>query len=144
MANTYTKIYIHLILIVKDKAPIVPKVHKSAVEEVLTNTLEKGKHKVLEINCMPDHTHILLVLHPAQHFEQLVDNLKDTSKAFIQIQPWMAFPFAWQVGFGAFSCSPSRVEVVANYVRKQEEHHRKKTFTEEYNELLENHRKIEE
>lgn len=136
MANTYTKIYIHLVLVVKGKAPLIPKVHKTTVGDNLTNTLVKGKNEVLEINCMPNHTHILFILHPTQNLERLIDDLKAVSKAFIQAESWMAFPFDWQVGFGAFSCSPSRVDVVANYVRQQEEHHRKKTFEEEYKELL--------
>ena len=92
MANTYTKIHIHLVLIVQGKAPLIPKVHKKAVGAVLTDILKKGKNEVLEINCMPDHTHILLILHPTQNLEQLVEELKTASQTFIQAAPWMTFP----------------------------------------------------
>ena len=136
MANTYSKLYIHLVLVVKGRDPSIPKKHKTAVQEIMADVIEQGKHQLIEINCMPDHTHILLILRPRQNLVQLVDAIKDASKTFVQSQPWMSFLFDWQDGFGAFSCSHSVVDIVAEYIRNQEEHHKKRSFREEYMDML--------
>ena len=81
---------------------------------------------------MPDHIHIFVGLHPAQSISKLVNDIKTSSTKFIKKQPWMPYAFEWQNGYGAFSYSKSSIDNVVNYILNQEEHHKKKTFKEEY------------
>lgn len=132
MATTYTKIYLHLILVVKGRKHLLPKAHKLEVQQVLTTILEKARHQMIAINCMPDHSHIFIEFKPYQQLPELVDQLKEGSENFVKQQDWMPFAFKWQDGFGVFTCSESEKEKIRQYVLNQEEHHRNKSFREEY------------
>ena len=85
---------------------------------------------------MPDHLHMFIGLHPGQSISKLVEEVKRTSQKFINSQKWMAFKFQWQRGYGAFSYSKSHTDSVVKYILNQPEHHKKKTFKEEYQEML--------
>ena len=86
---------------------------------------------------MPDHCHLFVGLHPAQSISDLAEEVKTAATKFIKKQPWMPFDFAWQKGFGAFSYSRSQLGTVIRYIENQQKHHAKKSFREEYVELLE-------
>jgi REP element-mobilizing transposase RayT len=85
---------------------------------------------------MPDHVHILVGLKPTIALSNLVRDIKSNSSKFINDQKWILGKFEWQHGFGAFSCSHSQLTKVINYIQNQEEHHKIKTFREEYVEFL--------
>ena len=85
---------------------------------------------------MPDHTHILLSFGPNHSLAEIVRALKANSSRFINEKKFVIGKFQWQEGYGAFSYSRSQVESVSNYINNQENHHKKKTFQEEYIELL--------
>jgi len=140
MANTYTQIRIQLVFATEGRNNMIPKNHKDQVEKYINGILEKRKHKLLAIYCMPDHIHILIGLHPEQSISQLVEQTKKISKRFINEQEWMPFDFQWQRGYGAFSYSKSQTDQVVTYILNQEEHHKSKTFKEEYLDML---RKVE-
>jgi putative transposase len=92
------------------------------------------KVMVLAIGAVPDHLHLLISLPPTQNLAKVVCDLKANSSK------WMnetGVPFSWQQGYGAFSVSPSRVDNVQRYIGNQSEHHRKRTFDEEFLDLLE-------
>lgn len=99
--------------------------------------IQKRKHKVISINGMPDHVHIFIGLHPAQSLSKLVEEVKTATTKFIKKQPWMLSDFAWQIGFGAFSYSRSHIDAVYKYIQNQVEHHRQKSFRDEYLAFLE-------
>lgn len=136
MANTYTQLYIQAVFSVKKREHLIPKAHKSQVERYMTGVIQERKHKLLAINCMPDHTHIFIGLHPDQSLSDLIQETKTAVTKFIKKQDWMPFNFSWQRGFGAFSYSRSHIDAVVKYVLNQEEHHRKRTFREEYLDML--------
>jgi len=136
MANTYTQIRIQLVFATEGRNNMIPKNHKDQVEKYINGILEKRKHKLLAIYCMPDHIHILIGLHPEQSISQLVEQTKKISKRFINEQEWMPFDFQWQRGYGAFSYSKSQTDQVVKYILNQEEHHKSKTFKEEYLDML--------
>jgi len=138
MANTYTQLYVQLIFAPKGRKKMIPKTHKEEVQKYITGIIqdERRKHKLLAINCMPDHIHIFVGLHPAQSISNLVSDIKTASTKFIKKQSWMPYAFEWQVGFGAFTYSKSHIDRVVKYILNQEEHHRKKTFKEEYLDFL--------
>ena len=83
-----------------------------------------------------NHVHILLGLNPVMSISDLVRDTKRSSALFINNKHWFPCQFQWQEGYGAFSNSKSQLNQVYSYIQNQEEHHRVKTFKEEYVELL--------
>ena len=136
MANTFTQLYIQLIFAVKGRQHLIPKQHKEQVQRYMTGVIQERKHKLFAINCMPDHTHIFIGLHPAQSIAKLVEETKTATTKFIKKQTWMPYAFSWQKGYGAFAYSRSQIDAVCKYVNNQEEHHRKRTFRAEYIDFL--------
>jgi len=136
MANTYRQLYVQLIFAVQGREHLIPKAHKKEVQRYITGTVQARKHKMIQINCMPDHTHLFIGLHPDQSISSLIEETKTAATKFIKQQDWMPYQFSWQRGFGAFSYAHSQISVVANYVENQEAHHRKRTFREEYLDFL--------
>lgn len=86
---------------------------------------------------MPDHTHMFTGLTPDISISDLVRDVKSMSSAFINDKKFVKGKFSWQHGFGAFSYSQSHIDKVVKYILNQEEHHKKRTFREEYFGLLE-------
>ena len=99
--------------------------------------IRNNNHKLLAINGMPDHVHILIGFRPTQSLSDLVQDIKGDSSKWIKQKGLVAGRFSWQEGFGAFSYSKSHVKNVINYIKNQEKHHSVKAFREEYLEFLE-------
>ncbi len=102
----------------------------------MTVIIQNNGHKVLSINSQPDHIHILIGFRPTQALSDLVEVVKTSSNVFINTNKLTPKYFAWQKGFGAFSYTKSHVPAVINYIRNQDEHHRKCLFREEYIDML--------
>lgn len=92
---------------------------------------------MLQLNSMPDHTHIFIGMRPHQSISELVQNVKSESSKWIKDQKLCKSRFAWQGGFGAFSYSKSHVQNVIRYIQNQEHHHKKQNFLDEYRDFLE-------
>ena len=135
MANSYTQLYIHLVFAVKGRASLITKGHREELHKYITGIIKNNDCKLLAINSMPDHIHILLSLHPKIAISDLVRDIKSNSSAFIKEKGWSSL-FAWQEGFGAFSYSHSQIGDVIRYIENQVEHHTKRGFQEEYKEFL--------
>jgi putative transposase len=95
------------------------------------------KQKVYAINGMPDHIHILLSIKPDVALSDIVRDIKANSSKWINDKKYVSGKFQWQEGFGAFTYSQSQLDNVIGYIEKQKEHHTKKSFQQEYEELLE-------
>ena len=144
MANTFTQLYIHIIFSTKGREKIFPKNYKDEIQKYITGIIQKRNHKFIVINNMPDHIHIFIGLNPGKAISDLVRDIKQNSSKFIKKKQMLIENFAWQEGYGAFSYSHSQIDKVVKYIKNQEEHHRKKTFSEgsllgkeEYLEFLE-------
>ena len=85
---------------------------------------------------MPDHVHLLFGLRPAQSLSDLMQDVKANSSKWINEKGFVRGKFQWQEGFGAFSYGKSQLKNVIKYIENQEEHHRKRTFLEEYRAFL--------
>ncbi len=97
----------------------------------------KGKNqKPIIVNGVADHVHVFVGLKPSMSIADLVRDIKNNSSNYINAQKWVRGKFSWQEGYGAFSYAHSQIENVYQYIANQEEHHRKKTFKEEYLEFL--------
>ena len=81
---------------------------------------------------MPDHTHLLIGLKPSMALSAVVRDIKNGSTNFINRKHWVQGRFCWQEGFGAFSYGHSQLSGIINYIRNQERHHARRSFTEEY------------
>ncbi|MDP2302846.1 MAG: IS200/IS605 family transposase [Ignavibacteria bacterium] len=136
MPNTYSQIYIQIVFTVNGKQNLIPNDHREELHKYITGIVQNRGQKMLAIYCMPDHTHIFIGLQPSIAVSDLVRDIKAGSSKFINDNKWMKGKFNWQEGFGSFSYSRSHIDNVVNYILNQQEHHKKKSFKEEYLEFL--------
>ena len=133
MSHTYTASYIHCIFATKERQNTIPEELRPKLWAYMTGIAQNLKLVPIAIGGTSNHAHLLLRIPPVVPLAEAIQKLKANSSR------WMAEEreFQWQEGYAAFSVSPSSVENVKNYVRRQEEHHRSRTFEEELLGLLE-------
>jgi len=136
MPNTYTQIHIQAVFAVQNRQCLIDPEWKNDLYKYITGIIQSYHHKVLQINGMPDHVHILFGMRPTQSLSDLMKQVKQDSSKWINIKGMINGKFSWQEGYGAFSYSKSHIPRVIRYIANQEEHHKTKTFGNEYVELL--------
>ncbi|SDH21836.1 REP element-mobilizing transposase RayT [Pedobacter terrae] len=136
MPNTYTQLHIQFVFAVKFRAALIKADWKERLLKYITGIFQANNHKMIQINCMPDHIHIFIGMRPHQSISSLIQNVKTESSKWINGQGFCSGKFAWQEGYGAFSYSKSHIQQVIQYIQNQEQHHKKKTFLEEYSNFL--------
>jgi len=94
--------------------------------------IKRKNHKSIIVHGVADHVHVFVGLQPSMNISDLVRDIKNNSTNFINDQRFLNGKFAWQEGYGVFSYAHSQIESVYRYIANQEEHHRRKTFKEEY------------
>lgn len=137
MANTYTQIHIQVVFAVEGRQSLIQSGWKDELYKYITGVVQNHGHKVLQINGMPDHVHLFIGMRPTQSLSDLMKQVKQDSSKWINERRFVQGRFAWQAGYGAFSYSQSAIPNVISYIQTQELHHSKKTFKEEYQQLLE-------
>jgi putative transposase len=137
MANTYSQIYVQVVFAVEGRQSLIPPACNDQLQKYITGIVSAHKQKLIAINNMQDHMHILLGLNPDLALSDLMRAIKAGSSGFINRERWVLGRFGWQEGFGAFSYSRSQLGTVIRYIENQQKHHAKKTFLEEYKQLLE-------
>ena len=136
MANTYTQLYFHIVFAVKGRANLISSTWKEELYKYITGIATNKNQKLIVINGMPDHVHILMGMKPDSNLSELVRDIKANSSKFINEKKWIISKFEWQQGFGAFTLGYSQLDAIVNYIKAQEEHHKTKTFKEEYIDFL--------
>lgn len=136
MANTYTQIHIHFVFSVKYREGIIANSWKEELYKYIAGIIKTNNHKLLAINGMPDHIHILIGVRPSQSVSDLMQDIKGSSSKWINEKKFLKSKFEWQEGYGAFSYSKSQVNRVIDYIKNQETHHQTKSFKEEYIDFL--------
>ena len=136
MANTYTQSYFHLVFAIKNRDAIIKISWKDELDKYITGIIQNNGHKLLAIYSMPDHLHIFIGYNVNQLIPDLVEKIKTSSNAWIKKERKTPFRFEWQKGYGAFTHSHSQIDLVIKYIRNQRYHHRKRSFREEYLEML--------
>jgi len=136
MANTYTQLHIQFVFAVKNRLALIHPSWKDRLYQYITGIIQNNDHKMLRINGMSDHIHILIGMRPSQSISSLIQNVKTESSKWIKENDFCHSPFAWQEGYGAFSYSKSHVPDVIRYIQNQEVHHKKETFLDEYIKIL--------
>jgi REP element-mobilizing transposase RayT len=137
MANTYTQIYLHVVFAVEGRQNLIAPEHNDELQKYITGVVTAQRHKLIAINNMPDHLHLLVGLRPDAALSDLLRDVKAGSSKFINERRWVMGRFSWQEGFGAFSHARSQLGAVIRYIQNQQKHHAKKSFRDEYLELLE-------
>ena len=132
MPNTYSQLYIQIVFAVRGRQNFITSHIREETQKYISGIIAENKQKLYAIYCMPDHVHILVSMQPNIAVSDLVRNIKANSSAWIKNKFHGLSSFAWQEGFGAFSYSKSQAQQVVHYILNQPEHHRKKTFKEEY------------
>jgi REP element-mobilizing transposase RayT len=135
MPNTYTQIHIHFIFAVKYREATITD-WKDELYKYITGIVQKNNHKMLSINGMSDHIHILIGIRPTQSISELMQDVKGSSSKWINEKKFIERKFEWQEGYGAFSYSRSQLKDVIVYIENQEQHHSKKSFKQEYIDFL--------
>ena len=139
MANTYTSLHYHVVFSTKNRQPFLSKAIRERVFAYLGGIARENGLIALEVSGMADHVHLLLSIPASLAVSKAVQLLKGGSSHWVK----EAFPdmndFAWQDGYAAFTVSESQVDDVRAYIRSQPDHHRTKTFAEEYRAFLARH-----
>ena len=136
MSNTYTQIHIHLIFAVQNRESQIKTEWKDRLYQYIISIIQGEGHKVLSINGVTDHIHVLFGMRPNQALSDLVKKIKANSSKWVNSNHLSFGRFNWQEGYGAFSCSKSKLKEVIDYISKQEEHHEKINLTCEYETFL--------
>lgn len=132
MANTFSQIYIQTVFAVSNRLSLVKPTFKEELHKYITGIITKQGQKLISINGMSDHLHILIGLKPAMALADLVRDIKADSSILVNKNKWVRGKFSWQEGYGAFSYGHSQLNTIIRYIQNQEMHHRRKTFKEEY------------
>jgi putative transposase len=132
MAHTYAKIFIHCVFSTKNHQKIITEDLQERLWSYLGGIARENNIKVLAIGGVEDHAHLFFSFPPSLSVSAAMQQIKGGSSSWIHKNFPSRRNFGWQEGFGAFSVSPSRVKVTIDYIAGQKEHHRKKTFKEEY------------
>ena len=134
--STYSKIYIQVVFAVKGRGSLIQHSWEEELYKYISGIVNNKEQKMLAINGMPDHIHFLIGMKPSCCLSDLVREIKKSSNEFINERKFTKLKFQWQDGYGAFSYSHSNLDKVIGYIEKQKEHHKKKTFKDEYIEFL--------
>jgi len=137
MPNTFSQIYLQFVFAVKGRQSLIPKQYNEEVHKYMAALVQARKAKMLAVYCMPDHIHLFAGFKPSVLISDFVKEIKVQSNGFIRERKWGTTHFSWQEGYGVFSYGHSQIDRVCNYVLNQAQHHKKKTFKEEYLEFLE-------
>ena len=136
MPNTYTQIHIQAVFSVQNRNCIITQIWKDDLYKYISGIIRNNGHKLLSINGMPDHIHLLIGLRPTQSISDLLQDIKGNSSKWINEKHLVTGKFSWQEGYGAFSYRKEDIPVLIKYIDNQERPHQRKSFKEEYLDLL--------
>ncbi len=137
MAQSLSKLYVHLVFSTKDRRDLIQKDLKNELHSYVAGILLNHDSHAININSVSDHIHILFNLSRTQTLSKIVGTIKTSTTCLIKEKglTWCG----WQSGYGAFSVSESQLQIVNNYISNQEKHHQTLSFQDELRELLRKH-----
>lgn len=136
MAGTFSQIYIQVVFAVKGRHSLIQPDWEEELYKYISGIVRNKEQKMLAINGMPDHIHFLIGMKPSCCLSDLVREIKKSSNEFVKEKRFTNFKFQWQEGYGAFSYSHSALDRVIRYINNQKEHHKTKSFRDEYLDFL--------
>jgi REP element-mobilizing transposase RayT len=138
MPSTHLSLHYHLVFGTKGRQPWIAVAWRDRLHAYLGGVIREMDALPEEIGGMADHVHLLVGLKATHRLSDVVRDLKRASSEWVHVTVGLR-EFAWQEGYGAFTVSASNREEVRVYIARQEEHHRTRTFREEYVEFLRRH-----
>ena len=136
MANTYHQVYLQTVFAVKYRNAVLDPKWRSDLFAVIGNLINETHCKTIIVGGIEDHVHCFLGLKPSVSISELMKTVKSKSSKYINDNKLTLDRFEWQEGYGVFSYSQSHIDAVYKYILNQENHHKSKTFRDEYIELL--------
>ncbi len=136
MSNTFSQIHIQIVFAVKHRQSLIASEWEERLYQYISGTIRGMEQKMLAVNGVKDHIHLLIGMRPTACLSDIVREVKKRSTEMINANHLTKCHFQWQEGYGAFSYSKSCLPNVVNYISNQKEHHKIKTFKEEYTQLL--------
>ncbi len=136
MANSYRKVNLQIVFAVKNRRALLHKSWRPELFQYIAGIINKKGHYSLAVNGVEDHIHIFLDYNCRELIEDLVREIKKNSNAFIKNKKLCPYKFEWQSGYGVFSHGYREKDIIINYIKNQEAHHRKESFRAEYLAIL--------
>jgi putative transposase len=136
MPQSLSCVLVHLIFSTKNRDPVLNPEIRAELHPYLAGVLREDECPALQVGGVEDHVHLLFGLSRIRTVAQVVEKVKTSSSKWIKTKGSAFAEFHWQAGYGAFSVSQSNAGSVIQYIKSQEEHHRKMTFQEEYRRFL--------
>jgi putative transposase len=134
--STYSQMHVQIVFAVKHRQSLIETSWEERLYQYITGTVQRMDQKLLAINGVKDHIHLLIGIRPNCRVSDLVREVKKASTELINEKKLSRHHFQWQEGYGVFTYSKSDLNNVINYIMNQKQHHRIKSFKEEYVELL--------
>ena len=136
MASTFSQIYIQTVFAVSNRMSLIKPAFQEDLYKYIAGIVRNQGQKLISINGMLDHIHILIGLKPSIALADLVRDIKADSTTHINRNRWVHGKFTWQEGYGAFSYGHSQLDMIIRYIQNQEHHHKRRSFKNEYLTLL--------
>jgi REP element-mobilizing transposase RayT len=136
MSQSLVKNYIHIVFSTKHRAPIIVPPYEQELHSYLGGICKNLECQPIKIGGYTDHIHILCMLSKKIALMKLLEEVKSHSSKWMKTKDESLSNFYWQDGYGAFSVNPSEIDKVIAYISNQHEHHKKKTFQNEYRAFL--------
>ena len=137
--STYISNLVHFVWGTKDREPLIPKPWRNRLHAYMGGILENKRAKLIAAGGWADHVHVFVSLPATISLAQAAGALKSNSSRWVHENVPQSKGFAWQEGYGAFSVSKSAESRLIEYIKNQEDHHRKRRFQGEFVALLEKH-----
>ena len=134
--STHTAISYHIVFSTKDRRPVLRQERREDLFRYIWGIIKNRRGHLYRMNGVEDHVHILTSLHPTVSLADFVKEIKTGSAHWIKENSVFRSFAHWQEGYGAFTCSQHEIAGLIEYIKGQEEHHRKIKFEEEYRKLL--------
>ena len=137
--GSFTQLQYHIVFATKYRRPTIAESVRNDLYRYLAGIVDSKKGRILEIGGVADHVHLLASLSACFALAAVIRDIKANSSRWMNDRLGLARGFQWQIGYAAFTVSYSNIDAVAEYIRNQEQHHRRRTFRDEYIALLRRH-----
>lgn len=136
MKIQYNNLYTHFVFTTYDRQRVIAEENRVRIEKYITGIVSKNKSKLYAIYANPEHIHMLISRNPSISEEEIATIIANSTERFINENKLTSTTFHWQQSASAFSVSKSDIECVCKYILSQPEHHKKVSFSEEYEKFI--------
>ncbi|MCM8543117.1 MAG: IS200/IS605 family transposase, partial [Lentisphaeraceae bacterium] len=140
MAQSLSKILVHLVFSTKNREPLIKNEFKEELYAYLSGICRKLDTECYRVGGFSDHIHMAIILPRTKALSDIVSSIKASSSKWMNEEKGFSGLFSWQAGYGAFSLGFSQLDSLLNYIDHQEEHHRTNTFKEELLEFFDRYK----